>query len=132
TLLRGMQARASSHLLFPSPFEPETPRDASAIRHRLNAACRTLDLSHVTPHGLRSYFVTRARESGLSDAEIAMLIGDKTGPAIIAHTYGDVRPEHLLKQAQRIRLTATQPTGASSIGSSNKSPDVTTGFTGSH
>jgi hypothetical protein len=36
-----------------------------------------------------------------------MLIGDKTGPAIIAQTYGDVRPDHLLKQAQRIRLTAT-------------------------
>jgi hypothetical protein len=59
----------------------------------------------VTPHGLRSYFVTQARQSGLSDAEIAMLIGDRTGPAIIAHTYGDVRPDYLLKQAQRIRLT---------------------------
>ena len=70
---------------------------------------------------------------GLSDAEIAMLIGDKTGPSLIASTYGDVRPEHLLKQAQRIRLTATQPSdAASSIGSSNTSPDVTTGFTVSH
>jgi hypothetical protein len=49
--------------------------------------------------------VTQARQSGLSDAEIAMLIGDRTGAAIIAHTYGDVRPDHLLKQAQRIRLT---------------------------
>jgi len=87
----------------------------------------------VTPHGLRSYFVTRARESGLSDAEIAMLIGDKTGPAIIAHTYGDVRPDYLLKQAQRIRLTASQPINAageaSSIKSSNMSPDVAAGFT---
>jgi hypothetical protein len=54
---------------------------------------------------LRSYFVTQGRQSGLSDAEIAMLIGDKTGPAIIALTYGDVRPDHVLKQAQRIRLT---------------------------
>ena len=36
---------------------------------------------------------------------LAMLIGDKSGPAIIAHTYGDVRPDHLLAQAQRIRLT---------------------------
>jgi len=58
-----------------------------------------------------------------------MLIGDKTGPAIIAHTYGDVRPDHLLKQAQRIRLTATQPSQESSNKSSNTSPDVTTGFT---
>ncbi|MGA3284322.1 MAG: tyrosine-type recombinase/integrase [Verrucomicrobiota bacterium] len=131
-LLRGMRKRATSYLLFPSPFEPGKPADYSAIRRRLAAACQKLELGHVTPHGLRSYFVTRGRESGLSDAEIAMLIGDKTGPAIIAHTYGDVRPDHLLKQAQRIRLTATQPSPAagqaSSNTSSNTSPAVTTGF----
>jgi|CZKI01.1.fsa_nt_gi hypothetical protein len=34
------------------------------------------------------------------------LIGGKIGAAIIAQTYGDVRPDYLLKQAQRIRLTA--------------------------
>lgn len=108
-LLRDMQGRAVSYLLFPSPFDPKKTRDASAIRHRLKAACKALGLPHVTPHGLRSYFVTRAREGGLSDADIAMLIGDKTGPAIIAQTYGDVRPEHLMNQAQRIKLAATQP-----------------------
>jgi len=80
--------RKASYLLFPSPFSPEEAADASAVRRRLRAACKTLDLAHVTPHGLRSYFVTRARGSGLSDAEIDMLIGDKTGPAILAHTYG--------------------------------------------
>ena len=130
-LLRAMQKRATSHLLFPSPFDAATPRDASAVRHRLTAACLALGLSHATPHGLRSYFVTQARESGLSDAEIAMLIGDKTGPAIIAHTYGDVRPDHLLKQAQRIRLTVRTGQGEadpeSSIRSSILSPDVALG-----
>jgi len=105
TLLRAMQKRAKGHLLFPSPFDPMQLRDSSAVRHRLTAACEALGSGHVTPHGLRSYFVTQARESGLSDAEIAMLIGDRTGAAIIAHTYGDVRPDYLLKQAQRIRLT---------------------------
>ncbi len=131
-LLRDMQTRANSHLLFPSPFESDKQRDRSAIGHRLAAACKGLSFGHVTPHGLRSYFVTQARESGLSDAEIAMLIGDKTGPAIIAQTYGDVRPEHLLKQAQRIRLTVQEireasdkpSAGGSSIKSSNTSPDV--------
>jgi hypothetical protein len=34
------------------------------------------------------------------------LIGDKTGPAIIAQTYCDVRPDYLPKQAERLRLTA--------------------------
>jgi integrase len=126
-LLRDMRNRATSYLLFPSPFDPKKPADYSAT------ACQKLEIGHVTPHGLRSYFVTRARESGLSDAEIAMLIGDKTGPAIIAHTYGDVRPDHLLKQAQRIRLTATQPINTAdqvgSIESSNTSSGVAAGFT---
>jgi integrase len=104
-LLRGMQKRAINHLLFPSPLNPKVHRAGSTIRIRLGTICRTLGLKHVTPHGLRSYFVTQARQSGLSDAEVAMLIGDKTGPAIIARIYGDVRPDHLFKQAQRIRLT---------------------------
>lgn len=127
-LLFDMRKRAASHLLFPSPFDPDKSRDGAAFSHRLTAACRALGVGHVTPHGLRSYFVTQARESGLSDAEIAMLIGDKTGPAIIAHTYGDVRPDHLLKQAQRIRLTVQASHGdegqASSIKRSITSPDV--------
>jgi integrase len=104
-LLKDMKQRATGDLLFPSPFDWGKPRDVSAIRHRITAACKKLEIGHVTPHGLRSYFVTQARQSGLTDAEIAALIGDKTGPAIIATTYGDVRDDHLLKQAQRIRLT---------------------------
>lgn len=135
TLLHAMQQRVTSHLLFPSPFKPELPRDDSAVRHRVTAACKALGLGHVTPHGLRSYFVTQARQSGLSDAEIAMLIGDKSGPSIIALTYGDVRPDHLFKQAQRIRLTVStkQDVAASSAGSSIASsltvPDVAPGST---
>lgn len=128
TLLRDMQKRLASPLLFPSPFDANTPRDDSAVRHRIAAVCKARGLAHVTPHGLRSYFVTQARQSGLSDAEIAMLIGDKSGPAIISHTYGDVRPDHLLKQAQRIRLTVQtgnmEMSPESSIKSSNMSPDV--------
>lgn len=103
TMLHEMSARATGELLFPSPFDGSKPRDASAVRQRLNAATGKLGLPHVTPHGLRSYYVTQARQSGLTDAEIAMLIGDKTGPAIIAQTYGDLRPDHLLAQARLIR-----------------------------
>lgn len=131
-LLQSMRKRATSFLLFPSYADPTRPMDPSAIRHRLKAACETLGLGHATPHGLRSYFVTRAREAGLSDAEIAALIGDKSGPSIIAHTYGDVRPEHLLAQAKRIRLTAAQITAPlpapGSPESSPTVPRVATGF----
>jgi len=119
TLLRGMKARATSHLLFPAAHDPDTPRNESLIRRRIQAACKSLGIGHVAPHGLRSYFVTQCRQSGLTDAEIAMLIGDKSGPALIAQVYGDVRPDHLLAQARRIRLTASAPkAGGSSPGSS--------------
>ncbi len=105
-LLRSMQRRATSDLMFPSPFDPAKQRDVSAYRHRLGRACKKLGLPHVTPHGLRSYFVTQARQSGLTDAEIAQLIGDKSGPTLIAQVYGDVRPDHLLAVARKIKLTA--------------------------
>jgi integrase len=131
-LLKNMKARAAGDLgdlLFPSPFDPKKPRDVSAIRHRIKAACKKLEIGHVTPHGLRSYFVTQARQSGLTDAEIASLIGDKSGPAIIASTYGDVRPDHLLAQAQRIRLTVgvaapSERASGGSIKGSIASPNV--------
>ena len=74
------------------------------IVSRIVTTCRSLGIKHVTTHGLRSFFVTSAREFGLTDAEITMLIGDKSGPALIASTYGDVRPEHLVRQALRIRF----------------------------
>jgi integrase len=101
---RRQESSEESELLFPSPFNPKKPRDPSAIRSRMATACKTLKIPHVAPHGLRSFFVTSGRESGLTDAEIAMLIGDKSGPALIASTYGDVRSEHLVRQAQRIRF----------------------------
>lgn len=123
-LIDGMKARADTLLaenpglqpsrwLFPCPhhrFKPtqeQRPRDGDAIRSRLAAACKALKIRHAAPHGLRSFYVTSARESGLTDAEIAMLIGDKSGPALIASTYGDVRPDHLIRQAQRIRFHLT-------------------------
>ena len=113
TLLRAMQKRATSYLLFPSPLDGTKPHNETQIRHRIAAACKKLEIGHVVPHGLRSYYVTQCRQSGLTDAEVAMLIGDRSGPSIVAQTYGDIRPIHLLKQAQRIRLTAvTRDAGA--------------------
>jgi len=101
------------------PTRKMRPKRPATITNE-KACLKPLAIDHVTPHGLRSHFVTQARQSGLSDAEIAMLIGAKSGPAIIALTYGDVRPDHLLKQAQRIRLTVQASSNKSSIAS----PDV--------
>jgi integrase len=107
-----MKEHATCDLMFPSALNPHTALDPSAFRRLLGKACKQLKIRHVTPHGLRSYFVTRARQSGLTDAEIAQLIGDKTGPSIIAEVYGGVRPGHLLNIARKIQLMATtRPAG---------------------
>jgi hypothetical protein len=58
-------------------------------------------------HTPKSSALAQARQSGLTDAEIAMLIGDKTGPGIIAAVCGDLRQDLLLAQAKRIQLRAT-------------------------
>ena len=123
-LLRGMQQRARSHLLFPSPLDPDKPREQCAVNRRMTAACKGLGLSHVTPHGLRSFFVTQCRQAGLTDAEVAALIGDKSGPAIIAAVYGDVRRDHLLAQAKRIQLRASGKASADIRAGIHTLPDV--------
>lgn len=105
-LLRRMRRQRNSEWLFPSPYKTGQPRDATSFRQHLGLACKKLGLPHVVPHGLRSYFVTQAWQSGLSDAEIAQLIGDRTGPPLISEVYGDVRQDHLLAVAWQIRLTA--------------------------
>lgn len=103
-LLVDMQKRANGHLLFSSPFNNEVPVNDSAIRRRIKSACTALGIRPVTPHGLRSFFVTQCREGGLSDAEIAALIGDKSGAPIISQTYGDVRPDFLFKKLSQVKF----------------------------
>jgi len=102
-LLDEMKKTFRSHLLFPSPLHPNKPIAYSTIAGALRKVCEDLGIRLVTPHGLRSYFVTQCRTQ-LSDAEIAALIGDKSGAAIIARTYGDIRPDRLHQQAKQVRL----------------------------
>lgn len=47
---------------------------------------------NVTSHGLRSYYVTVRRCQGASDAQIAIELGQRTGPALIVAVYGDNTP----------------------------------------
>jgi hypothetical protein len=87
----------------------------SELRARLVATC--ISPSHTTRASLRPRSST-CRATSASEKKrpmrecprtarprrTAMLIGDKSGPAIIATTYGDVRPDHLLVQAKRVRV----------------------------
>jgi integrase len=121
TLLRAMQGRSRGYLLFPSPLDPKQPRDASAIRSKLRAACKSAGVPHVCPHGLRAYFVTRCREAGLGDFEIAGLIGQRSGPQLVAQVYGQTRPEHVLAQARMVKFLSA---ATSENGTADKAKDV--------
>jgi len=112
-LLKAMKLRATSRYLFPSLYSNEKPIPYSTVAHQLRHLCKSTKMKHVTLHGLRSFFVTQCRQAGITDADIAALIGDKSGPMIIARTYGDVRPDHLMAQAKRVRLLAAGWTIAS-------------------
>lgn len=77
--------------------------EPSSISHAIHAACKSLELPTITPHGLRSYYVTKRRSDGASDELIAREIGDKTVETI-RQTYGDIPPD-------RVKLTWRPSTG---------------------
>jgi len=61
--------------------------DRHALAHALPRASKALGLPKVTPHGVRSFYVTKRRSDGASDVQIAGEIGDKTS-ALMETTYG--------------------------------------------
>lgn len=60
-----------------------------SLGHAMVRAARALGLHHVTPHGLRSFYVTKRRGDGAADAQIAAEIGD-SNPQMIPQSYGDL------------------------------------------
>lgn len=89
-LLETMRTR-SKNWFFPSPTT-KGPLGPTALRQALARLSKLLQIPHVSPHGLRAYYVTVRRSQGISDGQIAAEIGDRTGPTIIATTYGDIPP----------------------------------------
>jgi integrase len=70
---------------------PMEPLQKDSFRHALYRGCEACGLIRSSPHGLRSFFVTKRRSDGVSDVQIAAEIGDRT-VALISQTYGDVPP----------------------------------------
>lgn len=90
-LLAAMKSWAKSPWFFPSPRN-DGPVDVGALSHALRRASQLAVGRAITSHGMRSYYVTVRRSQGASDAQIAAEIGDRTGPSIIASTYGEIPP----------------------------------------
>jgi integrase len=95
TALRAWHAklgRFASPWFIPSLRIAGQPIRPNSLTKALSSAAPRVVGHDVTSHGLRSFYVTARRSQGVIDAQIAAEIGDRTGPSIIAQTYGDIPP----------------------------------------
>jgi len=57
------------------------------------------------PSNLRHLFATRCIESGVDIPTVSRWLGHKDGGALAMKTYGHLRREHSIAQAQRVTFT---------------------------
>jgi len=86
------------------------PLDAYVFRVReaqkaLDSACKKVGAERITHHDLRHLFATRSIESGVDIPTVSRWLGHKDGGALAMKTYGHLRREHSIAQAQRVTFT---------------------------
>ncbi len=92
---------------------PDEPLDAKVFRVRecqkaLDRACEKVGIDRITHHDLRHLFATRCIESGVDIPTVARWLGHKDGGALLMKTYGHLRRDYSIAQAQRVTF-ATVP-----------------------
>jgi integrase len=85
----------------------DEPLDAKVFLVResqkaLNRACKKVGTDRITHHDLRHLFATRCIESGVDIPTVSRWLGHKDGGALAMKTYGHLRREHSIAQAQRV------------------------------
>jgi integrase len=68
----------------------------------LNRAAKIVGVVRITHHDLRHLFATRCIESGVDIPTVSRWLGHKDGGALAMKTYGHLRREHSIAQAQRV------------------------------
>ena len=84
--------------------------DAKVFRVRecqksLDRACKKVGADRITHHDLRHLFATRCIESGVDVPTVSRWLGHKDGGALAMKTYGHLRREHSVAQAQKVSFT---------------------------
>jgi integrase len=92
----------------------DEPLDAKVFHVRecqksLDRACKKVGMERITHHDLRKLFATRCIESGVDIPTVSRWLGHKDGGALAMKTYGHLRREHSIAQAQRVTF---QPAAA--------------------
>jgi integrase len=86
---------------------PSEPLDTKVFRvaecqKALDRACKKVGADRITHHDLRHLFATRCIESGVDIPTVSRWLGHKDGGALAMKTYGHLRREHSIAQAQRV------------------------------
>jgi integrase len=68
----------------------------------LDRACKKVGTDRITHHDLRHLFATRCIESGVDVPTVSRWLGHKDGGALAMKTYGHLRREHSIAQAQKV------------------------------
>jgi integrase len=87
------------------------PLNAKVFRVRecqkaLDRACKKVGAHRITHHDLRHLFATRCIESGVDIPTVSRWLGHKDGGALAMKTYGHLRREHSVAQAQKVSFAA--------------------------
>lgn len=67
-------------------------------------------MTRITHHDLRHFFATICIESGVDIPTVSRWLGHKDGGAPAMKTYGRLRREHSVAQAQKVSFSPIQPT----------------------
>ena len=86
------------------PAEPMTAKVFRVFEAQkaIDRACKKVGTNRITHHDLRHLFATRCIESGVDIPTVSRWLGHRDGGALAMKTYGHLRREHSLAQAQRV------------------------------
>src|SRR6267143_294319 len=84
-------------------------------QNAINSAARKLDIPRITHHDLRHLFATICIESGVDIPTVSRWLGHKDGGALAMKTYGHLRREHSIAQAQKVTFAVVTSNAAGVI-----------------
>jgi integrase len=99
------QARALFvRMLAERPDEDDTAKlfKVRECQKSITRAAEKVEMARITHHDLRHFFATVCIESGVDIPTVSRWLGHKDGGALAMKTYGHLRREHSVAQAQKV------------------------------
>jgi integrase len=86
------------------PDEPPTAKVflVHESEKSMTRAAKKTGMARITHHDLRHFFATVCIESGVDIPTVSRWLGHKDGGALAMRTYGHLRREHSVAQAQKV------------------------------